>query len=315
MKIALITPARPAARSGNRNTAMRWAQLLRELGHDVEVQVTWNGAPADLMIALHARRSHDSIARFASSYPSRPLVLALTGTDLYRDIRSDADAQRSLRLATRLIVLQEKGPAELAPDLRRITRVIYQSTRPIRRVPALKSCFEVCISGHLRDEKDPFRPAAALGYLPQRSRIRITHLGAAMGDDMATAARGWMEREPRYRWIGELPHHLALTRLGRSRLMVISSRMEGGANVVTEALAARVRVIASRIPGNVGMLGADYAGYYELENERALARLLWRAESDPQFYRKLTRQCAARRPLVSRKREKQGLKQLMAELD
>lgn len=315
MKIALITPARPAARSGNRNTAVRWAQLLRDLGHDVSVQLSWNGRPADLMIALHARRSHDSIARFASSYPSRPLVLALTGTDLYRDIRSDADARRSLRLATRMIVLQEMGLAELAPDLRRITRVIYQSTRSIRRVPPLKSCFEICISGHLREEKDPFRLAAALKYLPQQSRIRVTHLGAAMSPSMAAEARGWIEREARYRWVGELPHYLALGRLARSRLMVISSRMEGGANVVTEALAFGVPVVASRIPGNVGMLGKNYAGYYPLGNERALARLLWRAESDPEFYRKLKRQCAARRCLVCRKREKHALKQLLAELE
>ncbi len=315
MKIALITPARPAARSGNRNTAMRWAQLLRELGHAVDVQMDWNGAPADLMIALHARRSHGSIARFAAAYPSRPLGLALTGTDLYRDIRFDADAKRSLRLATRMIVLQQLGLAELAPALRRKTRVIYQSTQPIRRVPPLSSCFEVCISGHLRDEKDPFRLAAALSYLPPQSRIRVTHLGAAMSGDIAAAARGWMEREPRYRWLGERPHWQALHRLARSRLMVISSRMEGGANVVTEALAAGVPVIASRIPGNIGMLGADYAGYYPLGDERALARLLWRAESDPEFYRKLKHQCAARRCLVSRKREKQGLIQLLAELD
>lgn len=315
MKIALITPARPAARSGNRNTAMRWAQLLRELGHHVDVQVNWNGAPADLMIALHARRSHDSIARFAADYPARPLVLALTGTDLYRDIRFDAEAKRSLALATRMIVLQEMGPAELALVLRRNTRVIYQSTRPARRVPPLKSCFEVCISGHLREEKDPFRLAAALQYLPQQSRIRVTHMGAAMSFEMAAAARGWTKREPRYRWAGELPHWLALKRLARARLMVISSRMEGGANVVTEALAAGVPVIASRIPGNIGMLGKDYAGYYPPGNERALARLLWRAESNPEFYRKLKHQCAARRPLVSRKREKQELRQLLAELD
>lgn len=288
--------------------------MLRELGHEVSVQLNWNGRPADLMIALHARRSHDSIARFASSYPSRPLVLALTGTDLYRDIRSDADARRSLRLATRMIVLQEMGLAELTPELRRITRVIYQSTRSIRRVRPLKSCFEVCISGHLREEKDPFRLAAALKYIPRQSRIRVTHVGAAMSPAMATAARGWMEREPRYRWFGELPHYLALGRLARSRLMVISSRMEGGANVVTEALAIGVPVVASRIPGNVGMLGKNYAGYYPLGNERALARLLWRAESDPEFYRKLKRQCAARRHLVSREREKRGLKQLLAEL-
>jgi putative glycosyltransferase (TIGR04348 family) len=314
MKIALITPARPAARSGNRNTAVRWAQLLRELGHDVDVQVKWNGTAADLMIALHARRSHDSIARFAAAYPARPLLLALTGTDLYRDIRIDADAKRSLLLATRMIVLQEMGLAELAPVARRKTRVIYQSTRPIKRVPPLKSCFEVCVSGHLREEKDPFRLAAALEYLPQQSRIRVTHMGAAMSSEMATAARAWSKCEPRYRWIGELPHGLALRRLSRSRLMVISSRMEGGANVVTEALAAGVPVVASRIPGNIGMLGADYAGYYPLGNERALARLLWRAESEPEFYRRLNRQCAARRHLISRAREKDGLRRLLREL-
>lgn len=314
MKIALITPARPATRSGNRNTAVRWAQLLRELGHHVDVQTQWNGAPADLMIALHARRSHDSIARFAADYPARPLVLALTGTDLYRDIRFDAEAKRSLALATRMIVLQEVGPAELAPVARRKTRVIYQSTRPVRRVPPLKSCFEVCISGHLREEKDPFRLAAALRYLPQQSRVRVTHMGAAMSVEMATAARGWTKREPRYRWTGELPHWLALRRLARSRLMVISSRMEGGANVVTEALAAGVPVIASRIPGNIGMLGADYAGYYPLGDERALARLLWRAESDPEFYRRLRRQCRMRRHLVSRAREKDALRRLLREL-
>ncbi len=313
MKIALITPARPAARSGNRNTAVRWAQLLRELGHEVGVHVNWNGTPADLLLALHARRSHDSIARFAAAHPARPLILALTGTDLYRDIRFDAHAKRSLQLATRMIVLQERGLAELAPALRRKTRVIYQSTQPIPRVPPLKSCFEVCISGHLREEKDPFRLAAALGHLPPQSRIRVAHLGAAMSVEMARSARDWMGREPRYRWLGELPRGRALRRLARSRLMVISSRMEGGANVVTEALAAGVPILASRIPGNLGMLGADYPGYYPLGDERALARLLWRAESDPEFYRKLKRLCAARRHLISRAREKKALRRLLRE--
>ena len=314
MKIALVTPARPAAHSGNRNTAVRWARMLRGLGHAVSVQMSWDGRPADLMIALHARRSADSIARFAGAYPSRPLVLALTGTDLYRDIRSAAAARRSLRLATRMIVLQRMGLAELVPALRKKTRVIYQSTRAVRPQPALKTCFEVCISGHLREEKDPFRLAAALNYLPPQSRIRVTHLGAAMSRAMAVAARGWMAREPRYRWLGELPHWLALRRLARSRLMVISSRMEGGANVVTEALAAGVPVIASRIPGNLGMLGSGYRGYYPPGDERRLAALLWRAESDAGFYRLLRRQCSARRSLISPRREKHGLQRLLAEL-
>jgi glycosyltransferase involved in cell wall biosynthesis len=124
----------------------------------------------------------------------------------------------------------------------------------------------------------------------------------------------WVRREPRYQWLGEMPHGAALRRLARARLLVISSQMEGGANVVTEALAAGVPVIASKISGNIGMLGADYAGYFPLGDERALARLLWRAESDPKFYKHLRRQCAARRPLTRESREKKTIRLLLREV-
>lgn len=314
MRILIITPAGAHSRYGNRNTAARWATLLRGLGHPVTIQVNWNGEAADLMIALHARRSHASIKQFHQLYPDRPLIVALTGTDLYRDIRSDADAKASMRLATRMIVLQDMGLRELSPALRRKTRVIYQSTPPVSPCPPLKSCFEIAVSGHLREEKDPFRAAAALPYLPAASRIRLTHLGGAMSAGMAAAAREWMAREPRYRWLGELAHGKALRLLARSRLMVISSLMEGGANVVSEALAAGVPVIASRIPGNIGMLGSEYAGYYPVGDEKALSRLMWRAESEPEFYRRLKRQCAARKCLVGPQRERLSLKNLLAEL-
>ena len=315
MKIALITPARPVAHSGNRNTAMRWAALLRDLGHRVRVATEWDGRPADLMIALHARRSHASIARFAAAFPRLPLIVMLTGTDLYADIRVNDQAQLSLELATRLVVLQDEGRAELAPPLRRKTRVIYQSTMPRAKPAALKSRFEVCVSGHLRAVKDPFRLAAGLRYLPASSRICAVQVGGAMSGPMKQAAQRWMRREPRYRWIGELPHGAALGRLARARLMVITSHMEGGANVVTEALAARVPVIASRVPGNVGMLGRDYAGYFPVGDERALARLLWRAESEPEFYARLKRQCDARRELTRPAREKNALRSLLREFE
>jgi putative glycosyltransferase (TIGR04348 family) len=313
MKIALVTPARPVAHSGNRNTAQRWALLLRELGHRVRVLTAWDGKPADLMIALHARRSHDSIAAFAAAYPQRPLVVILTGTDLYQDIRRDAKARLSLKLATRLVVLQDQGPAELARGLRAKTRVIYQSTLPITHAPPLQSCFEVCISGHLREVKDPFRLAAALQHMPSQSRIRAMQIGGAMSPAMQREAQLWMHREPRYHWLKEMTHGAALRRLARARLMVISSRMEGGANVVTEALAAGVPIIASRIAGNIGMLGRGYAGYYPPGDERALARLLWRAESDSEFYGRLRRLCMARRYLIRRKREKDALRRLLKE--
>src|SRR5688572_8447819 len=223
MKIVLITPAAPGARTGNRGTALRWAGMLRELGHKVTIQVEWDGSHADLMLALHARRSHASIRNFVVCFPDHPLILALTGTDLYRDIRSDPEAQASLQLATRIIVLQEMGLDELAPPLRRKAHVVYQSAQTLPRVTPLKSCFEVIVSGHLREEKDPFRAAAALARLPQQSRIRVTHIGGALSPAMVAEAQHWMKREPRYRWLGEVARGKALRLLARGRLMVISS--------------------------------------------------------------------------------------------
>ena len=314
MRIVIVTPAAAGSRHGNRHTAARWAALLRSLGHRVRIALSWDGAPTDLMIALHARRSHDSASRFAAAYPDRPLVLVLTGTDLYRDIRGDANARDSMRLAKRIVVLQEQGRAELTRELRRKCRVIYQSARAAAPQPPLKRCFEIVVSGHLRDEKDPFRAAMAVARLPPESRIRITHIGAAMSPEMERAARSWSAREPRYTWLGELPHGKALRVLARSRLMVISSRMEGGANVVAEAIAAGVPVVASRIPGNVGMLGRRYPGYYPAGDEPALARVLWRAEHDPAFYRRLKSRSRARRALVTPRSERNALKNLLAEL-
>lgn len=313
MRISIVTPAPPRSRNGNRNTASRWASLLRDLGHQVELAQAWSGARADLMIALHARRSHASITHYAEAFPDRPLLVALTGTDLYRDIKFDAAAQESLTLATRLIVLQELGVKELPLRLRARVRTIYQSARAVPRPPPLASCFEVVVSGHLREEKDPFRTVAALACLPKTSRVRITHIGAALTPAYAAQARAWMAREPRYRWLGELPHWQGLRVLARSRCMVISSRMEGGANVVSEALAAGVPVIASRVRGNVGMLGTPYPGYFPVGDERALARLLSRAECDDAYLEALARSCRARARLVEPRRERDALKALLVD--
>lgn len=313
MKIALITPAPPGTRLGNRNTAMRWARMLRELGHDVRVQLEWDGEAADAMIALHARRSHAAIAAYAARYPARPLIVVLTGTDLYRDIDFDPSAQESLRLATRLVTLHPLVDGRLA-EHRVKQRVVVQSARAAPRVAPLASCFEVLVSGHLREEKDPFRAAAAAALLPPESRIRVTHIGRALDPTMAVAAEEWMARTQRYRWLGERSHAEAMRLMRRSRLMVISSRMEGGANVVCEALASGTPIIASRIPGNVGLLGEDYAGYYPVGDERALATLMAAAEQDEAFYGRLVRQCAARAPLVSPSSERAALERLLDEL-
>ncbi len=311
MKISLITPAGAGSRSGNRTTADRWARFLRQMGHEVLIEEVWGGGVSDLMIALHTRRSHRSIGHYAATYPGHPLVVVLTGTDLYRDIRFDEDAQDSLRLASRVVVLQEAGLAELEPRHRAKARVIYQSAEPIRPQPPAKTFFDICVVGNLRAEKDPFRCVLAAQLLPSASRIRITHAGRAHTEEFAEQARAFMSSDPRYRWLGEVPRWRVRRLLSRTHLLVQSSLMEGGANAVAEALAAGVPVAASRIPGNVGMLGQDYPGYYPVGDEKALALLLERSQNDSVFYESLKEWCTARRPLTLPEHERGALGDLI----
>ncbi len=275
-------------------------------------QVPAAARPRDLMIALHARRSHESMLSWKTK-PDRPLVLVLTGTDLYRDIGEHAGARASLRLADRIVVLQEEGLKQLDADTRRKTRVIYQSAQPLVRQDAPISYVLITVIGHLRDEKDPFRAALALRHLPASSRVRVVHLGAALNEAMAVEARGLMAIEKRYRWLGDLPHGDAMRWLARSHAMVISSRLEGGAHVVGEAIAIGVPVLASRIPGNLGLLGSSYPGYFPLGDDSALAELLVRLEGDKRYSLALERALAARRHLTDIGAERDALQRLVAD--
>jgi putative glycosyltransferase (TIGR04348 family) len=316
MRIALITPYGREHRNGNWHTAARWARFLREAGHTVRVQVEWDGrATTDLMLALHARRSFASIRAFAERFPTRPLIVTLTGTDLYRDIHENADAQQALELAHRIIVLQDRGVDELAAHLAAKTRVIYQSSPDTAHKPKPGDAFNVLVIGHLRAEKDPFRAALATAYLPEHSHIQVMHLGSALSEDMAETAAMAQGKLPRWHWLGDVPHKTVLKHLSRAHLMVISSVMEGGANVICEALAADVPVLASHMPGNIGMLGEDYPGYFPVGDERQLAKLLSLAETDPDFYAGLQSHARIRRALMRPEQEASRLRQAVAEFE
>src|SRR6184192_405271 len=202
-RLFIVTPAGAGLRNGNRHTALRWATLLRASRHRVRVAVAWEGEPCDALIALHAWRSHDSIARYAST--KKPLVVTLTGTDLYRDLPDSAEARASLELADRLIVLQEAALDELAPPLRAKARVVYQSADPrvTHRPPS--DVFRIAVVAHLRAEKDPLRAAAALARLPDKN-VELVQIGEALDERFAHEAKEWATREPRYRWLGGLAH-------------------------------------------------------------------------------------------------------------
>lgn len=314
MKIAITVPPSSAPRSGNRHTAARWRDFLRGLGHRVRIQTEWTGGDDDLLLALHARKSHPSIRRFRLARPDSPLVVALTGTDLYRDIRKHADARRSLAVATRLAVLQEEGLRELSPALRRRTRVVYQSSDVrLRHAPA-KSCFRIAVIGHLRSEKDPFRAVRALRHLDRSARVEVVQIGGALDPRMRAEAHGWVKREPRYRWLGSLSHGRAMRWLASSHALVVSSVMEGGANVICEAARIGVPVLASRVPGNVGMLGRRYAGFFPLFDDQALGRLIDRCRTDAAYYQRLRDGVLRRRAWFAPAAERAALSRLLQAL-
>jgi len=299
---------------GNRITALRWQNFLEKLGYAVVVTESWSGEDVAMLIALHAYRSYLSIVAFHRHYPERPIILVLTGTDLYRDMAIHSEVLHSMEMADQLIVLQSSALDSIPAHLRYKAQVIYQSVRVDTSDTVTSTDFPVIVIGHLREEKDPFCIARSLPLLPLNSKIKILHLGMAMNEQMERAAKVYSETLERYQWIGEVSHVEALKALSQSRLMVISSRMEGGAHVVSEAIALGVPVIASDIPGNRGLLGDNYLGYYPVGDEVELASLLYRAETMPDFYSALKKQIDIRSDLVSPDREIKSIQELMNQL-
>ena len=320
MHIGIITPAAAKSLNGNRATAQRWADFLRQLGHKVSISVEWDGTAYDLMVALHAWRSADSIAAFKQQYPDLPLVLAMTGTDLYRFINTHPEPTlASIQSADRLVTLHRLATRVLPKSSHHKIHVIHQSAMPLpnKMTAAVKRSirhFDICVVGHLREEKDSMRVAYAVRDLPEDSHIRVLHYGKAHNDEWAAYARDEMKTNPRYKWFGEIPHWKIRQAYRRCHLMVLPSVMEGGANVISEATAAGLPVIASDIDGSVGLLGDDYAGYFPVQNTDALRELLLRAETEPEYIKKLDKQCKQRAELFTREAEKQGWADLLKDM-
>ena len=315
MKIHIITPAPPKSRAGNRTTAARWASLLRALGHKITISVEYHGQVTDLMIALHAWRSAAAITKFKEQHSNLPLILAITGTDAYRFIHSHPETTlNSIACADRLVGLHDLIGETIPVKHRHKLRVIYQSAQPVKQRQPLKRSFRICVAGHLRDEKDPLRPAYAVRSLPKTSRIKIDQFGKAHTAEWGNLAIEEMKNNPRYRWHGEVTHSVLRKKYSRAHLLVLPSRMEGGANVISEAVTAKLPVIASSIAGSIGLLGSEYPGYYEVENTEKLREQLLLAESSQDYYQSLQRACNRRRHLFTPEQEKNSWQQLLQEM-
>jgi len=339
LNISVITPAAKRSRSGNRVTAVRWAHILHALGHSVTVDEAWPGTRGqarpgahaeaqpgahgagghrdpDLLVAIHAWRSAASVAAFRARHPLRPLVVLMSGTDIYRFQHSHPEeTMASMAGADRLVGLHDVVADDLPARFRPKLRIIHQSALPLRtpRMPVRRT-FDVCVVGHLREEKDPFRAAHAARLAPAGSKLRVIHLGKPHDAAHEREARAEMSANPRYVWRGEVPRWQVRRTFARCRAMVMSSIMEGGANVVSEAVVAGVPVIASDIPGNVGLLGPDHPALYPPGDTEALHALLRRAETESGFLDTMRRHSDARRHLFAPEREHAAWAALLGEL-
>lgn len=297
MNIVLITPAPPGSRAGNRATAERWAGLLGQEGHRVSVVTELPGASSDhhgegcdLLIALHAWRSHEAIGHFRQVHPAKPVIVALTGTDIYdHQNRFPEQTLQSMDLADCLIGLHHRVARDIPGRYADKLAIVLQSAeQPVEQIAKNPDHFQVCVIGHLRDEKDSLRAALAARLLPESSRVRVINAGKPHTAEWKSRTREEQAVNPRFEWLGEIEKPAIQALMQRSQMMVISSIMEGGANVVSEACRIGLPVLASAISGNIGLLGEDYPGYFRTADEQDLARMLTKAENSPEFVAELT---------------------------
>jgi len=313
-RVCIVTPALPAENNGNGHTASRWAGFLAAIA-DVEIALDWDGAPCDALIALHAKRSASTIARFAATHAGAPLALVLTGTDLYRDLADgDMQARHSIECASIVVVLQSAALDRLDAAARAKSRVIVQSATACRLAHRDIDPDFVAV-GHLRDVKDPATlMRAAVRLARDEPALSIAHIGAGLDAALGAQAEATAAACPGYRWLGARPHGAARRAIARACALVHPSRMEGGANVVIEAVRSGVPVLASRIDGNLGLLGADYDGTFPVGDDAALADLMKRFRHDTGFAAHLAAQCAAREPLFRPSRERAAVRALLRDL-
>ncbi len=300
--MVIVTPAPRASRHGNRVTALRWAMLLRRLGARVRVVERWAGEACGLLVAVHAVKSRDSVLAAAAALPGLRIVVLLAGTDIYPQFAPDPATLAALRRADALIALQPNASESLPADLRARTRTIVQSATVACR-PRPDDRFQACVLAHLRPVTNPLLAVQALALLPRTLPLQLHLAGEARTPALAAAARAAAAAEPRFCWHGDLPRRRALELLAGSHVCIVASSAEGGANVVSEAIACGTPVLATAVPGNTGLLGSDWPALFRVDAPAELASLLQRAATDSAFYQLLAARVRDLQPMVDPRHE------------
>lgn len=313
MKVCVASPYPLSDLKGNSVTTARIVRVLDEGGIEARGSHGYDGEPTDILITLHAIKGAPALFDFKKRKPKGKVVILLTGTDIYQGLpKGSKMGEDALREADRIVVRQEAAILRLPEQVRAKTVVIRPSLDPIAVKPSpSQSRFIISVVGHLRPVKRPFLTIETLAQHPEWSDVEVWQIGQALDEEMRKTAEFWAEEDGRYRWFGGVPRMESLALCCKSSLTINSSILEGGANAVLEAMTMGVPVLASRIEGNVGLLGNDYPGYFE---EGRMAKALQAIMDQRVDLDEWNRLLADRLRLFSRERESNSWLELLTEL-
>lgn len=313
MKVCVASPYPLSDLKGNSVTTARIVTVLNEAGIEARGSHGYDGEPTDILITLHAIKGAPALFDFKKRKPKGKVVILLTGTDIYQGLpKGSKMGEDALREADRIVVRQEAAILRLPEQVRAKTVVIRSSLDPIAVKPSpSQSRFIISVVGHLRPVKRPFLTIETLAQHPEWSDVEVWQIGQALDEEMRKTAEFWAEEDGRYRWFGGVPRMESLALCCKSSLTINSSILEGGANAVLEAMTMGVPVLASRIEGNVGLLGNDYPGYFE---EGRMAKALQAIMDQRVDLDEWNRLLADRLRLFSRERESKSWLELLTEL-
>mgnify|MGYP001473096675 CR=1 FL=1 len=313
LKITIITPAHRGSKSGNRVTGLRWAGLLRQLGHRVSIATQWRDHDTDVLITVHALKSAEAVIRASEQRPDIRIVTLLAGTDIYPNFAPPQTAQAALRRADALIALQPRALEVLPEELRAKARTVVQSATALSAPRPAQ--FSAIVLAHLRPVKQPLLALSAVEQVPAEVPIQLTLAGAQIDSEYSQEVMAAVAQSSRANWVGPLTRRASKLMLSSSHVCIVPSSAEGGANVVSEAIAAGTPILCSAIPGNTGLLGDDWPGMFAAGDDRGLAKLLTKAASDRAFFDELCLQTRALQPMVAPATERAAWREILAQYE
>ena len=213
-----------------------------------------------------------------------------------------------------LVLLQSHGIDQVPPLYRNKSTIIYQSIEKLSvdsKRSKSDSEFRVVLISNIRSVKDPLIASHACRLISPASKLKITHVGYCLDEELGLELTQENKSNIRYEWVGGLSKLEAMTILSESHVLLITSQHEGAGRVVGEAIQLGVPIISTNNLGVTGILGDDYEGYYPVGDAKALSDILTKAEEDKEFLAQLNVHCQNRSSLFDIEEEKKNWEKLI----